>query len=421
MIKTPLSTVIGGAFWTPGATVIGGQQSFSQLIKKLFSNNEQGFFYDPNDLTTMFQNAAGTVPVTGVGQPVGLMLDKSKGMTLGAELLTNGDFSNGAIGWSTVAGSLDVVNNTCTVTATTAGAIRLGQPITTVVGKTYRVSVTILSLSAGVDVVAREGASLGAMGAINASYATTVAKTMTMYFVATSTDTVIYMNMTSSAIGQKYSVTGFTCKELAGNHAYQTTSASRPILRKNATTGAYYLEFDGSDDFLQTNNIDFTSTDKVTVIAGVRKLSDYSTGKIVELSNSVGNIGTFSLNAPDSNGASNFAFATNGVGLSDVKVYGFASPTSTVLTAFGNNAASTVQLKNRLRVNGVYPTATYGGSIGAGNYGNYPLYIGRRGGTSIPFNGHIYSLIGVGRLTTDSETAAIEKELAKRAGVTLSV
>ena len=24
MIKTPLSTVIGGAFWTPGATVIGG-------------------------------------------------------------------------------------------------------------------------------------------------------------------------------------------------------------------------------------------------------------------------------------------------------------------------------------------------------------------------------------------------------------
>lgn len=24
MIKTPLSTVIGGAFWTPGCTVIGG-------------------------------------------------------------------------------------------------------------------------------------------------------------------------------------------------------------------------------------------------------------------------------------------------------------------------------------------------------------------------------------------------------------
>lgn len=58
---------------------------------------------------------------------------------------------------------------------------------------------------------------------------------------------------------------------------------------------------------------------------------------------------------------------------------------------------------------------------GTGNYGNYPLYIGRRAGTSLPFNGHIYSLIGIGRLTTDSETAIIEKEFAKHAGVTLSV
>ena len=40
MTKTPLSTVIGGAFWTPSCTV----------MKKLFSNNEQGFAYDPNDL-----------------------------------------------------------------------------------------------------------------------------------------------------------------------------------------------------------------------------------------------------------------------------------------------------------------------------------------------------------------------------------
>ncbi len=78
MIRTPLSTVIGGAFWTPGATVIGGNTStFDQQIQKLFSNGEQGFFYDPNDLSTMFQNAAGTVPVTAARQPVGLMLDKS--------------------------------------------------------------------------------------------------------------------------------------------------------------------------------------------------------------------------------------------------------------------------------------------------------------------------------------------------------
>ena len=80
MIKTPLSTVIGGAFWTPGATILGSSsQNLTQLIKSIFANNEQGFAYDPNDLTTLYQDAAGTIPVTASGQPVGLMLDKSKG------------------------------------------------------------------------------------------------------------------------------------------------------------------------------------------------------------------------------------------------------------------------------------------------------------------------------------------------------
>ena len=89
MIRTPLSTVVGGAFWTPSCTVIGGAKlgsetviggntpTFDQQIQRLFSNNEQGFYYDPNDLSTMFQDAAGTIPVTAAGQPVGLMLDKS--------------------------------------------------------------------------------------------------------------------------------------------------------------------------------------------------------------------------------------------------------------------------------------------------------------------------------------------------------
>ena len=52
--------------------------SFETSVRNLFANNEQGFFYDPNDLSTMFQDAAGTVPVTAVGQRVGLMKDKSE-------------------------------------------------------------------------------------------------------------------------------------------------------------------------------------------------------------------------------------------------------------------------------------------------------------------------------------------------------
>lgn len=43
----------------------------------LFDSGEQGVWYDPSDLSTMFQDAAGTVPVTKDGDHVALMRDKS--------------------------------------------------------------------------------------------------------------------------------------------------------------------------------------------------------------------------------------------------------------------------------------------------------------------------------------------------------
>lgn len=43
----------------------------------LFSNGEQGAWYDPSDFSSMFQDSAGTTPVTTTGQSVWLILDKS--------------------------------------------------------------------------------------------------------------------------------------------------------------------------------------------------------------------------------------------------------------------------------------------------------------------------------------------------------
>lgn len=54
---------------------VRGEAAFSPL--SLFAAGEQGAWYDPSDLSTLFQDSAGTVPVTAVGQPVGHMLDKS--------------------------------------------------------------------------------------------------------------------------------------------------------------------------------------------------------------------------------------------------------------------------------------------------------------------------------------------------------
>ena len=166
MIRSSIARAVSSPVTRP---VNGAKFSFETVMKKLFTNGEQGFFYDPNDLSTMFQDAAGTIPVTAVGQPVGLILDKS--------------------------------------------------------GR--------------------------------------------------------------------------------NNHARQTNSASRPILRQNSSTGAYYLEFDGSDDFLQTSNIDFTATDKVSLFTGLRKLSDAVTAIVCELSaNLNNNVGCFYLAAPSGSNVS---------------------------------------------------------------------------------------------------------------------
>lgn len=52
-----------------------GSSEFSPL--DLFAWGKQGVWYDPSDKSTLFQDVAGTVPVTKDGDPVALIRDKS--------------------------------------------------------------------------------------------------------------------------------------------------------------------------------------------------------------------------------------------------------------------------------------------------------------------------------------------------------
>lgn len=47
------------------------------IVSLLFGASENGVLYDPSDFSTMFQDSAGTTPVTAVGQSVRKILDKS--------------------------------------------------------------------------------------------------------------------------------------------------------------------------------------------------------------------------------------------------------------------------------------------------------------------------------------------------------
>jgi hypothetical protein len=154
-----------------------------------------------------------------------------------------------------------------------------------------------------------------------------------------------------------------------------------------------YLSFDGTDDSLSTGNI-VPGTDKAQVFAGLRKLSDAAVGTVVELSNSIAsNTGSFNLQAPGNTSGVYYNVASRGSAAnaanqrSDFTSTG-AAPDTVVLTSTHDIAGDLTTFRR----NGVVgPNAT--GDKGTGNFLTYPIYIGRRGGTTFPLNGQIYGLI----------------------------
>lgn len=205
-------------------------------------------------------------------------------------------------------------------------------------------------------------------------------------------------------------------KDLSGNnnHALQANSTSRASLITDPS-GYKSLKFDGIDDGYVTPSINFTNTDKVTVIAAVRKLSDASQGVIAEFGVGVYNtVGSFGLLAPSIVSGGNFYFGSSGTVFSTyLSRAGKLSPISALINCSASISAPLIKIKVNT------DEAISNTSQGTGNYGNYPLYIGRRGGTSSPFNGQIYALLVIGKLLDNATTVRIEKEFAKYMGVTL--
>ncbi len=393
MISPKITNLGYSNLWTSMSTILGYASNFDQQIQKLFANGEQGFFYDPNDLSTMFQDAVGTVPVTAAGQPVGLLLDKSKGMVLGDNYLTT-DTLDFTIGWADTASVTAKSKNSFTVNGT-GGCFAVFDGL---IGKAVSVR---LKGRCGVSWVFRNGTDLN--GAVNVPAGE---------FDVTSTNPAIFKNYASIYFtingASTLTLDSISVDEIKGNHAYQAASAARPILRKNAVTGANYLEFDGSDDFLQTSNIDFTSTGKVTSITAIN--ASTSIGCVFETGSSLPTTdGTFGLFRGDK-----LQFGARGTMYRLINMDAVVIPEVLVVKADIENGNISVNQNGQ-------PFSTLNQSLGIGKFGNHPLYIGRRAGTTLPFVGRVYGLIGISKLTTDNETAAIEKELAKRVGVTLNV
>ena len=416
----------------------------------LFGSGEQGAWYDPADLSTLFQDTAGTTPVTAVEQAVALMLDKSGRGNHASQatstkrprysrrvnLLTKTEQFDDAV-WvvNTLAGS----NCTKAANATVAPNGTLTADLITSTGLVndfiYQVPplasgrAVTLSLyvknhdSTAMSVMARTSvtsltAAINWTGSVLSSITLTTGTSASFVDVGSGWYRVS-LSFTTGEVNQFMRIfpgTG-TSVYLWGASLTLGIDSHLPYQWVNTDTDydadpakfPGYLRFDGVDDALQTGNIDFTGTDKMTVWAGFTKLSDAAAGIVCELSpNLSSNTGVFSLLAPVA--GSTYGFYSKGASLAGaVSGLGRIAPHSSVITGIGDISGDRATLRE-LSVQTVQTTTDQG----SGNYGNHPLYIGGRGGILSHFNGRLYGLIVRGAQSSLSQIEAAELYTRRR-------
>lgn len=455
----------------------------------LFASGEQGVWYDPSDLTTMFQDAAGTTPVTGVEQPVGRILDKSgrgnhatqtttasrpvlsarvnllqktEQFDHAAWVKTNTSVSaNSAVAPDGTIAADTFIPSAGTVFGSSSGAyfnsLSVFNQSISVAATTYKYRLRVKS--AGYDMaqlrVAEGNLLFGtnqaetlvllSNGAVNSQGGTGNLTNVTG--ACTRTDDGwcdITLTFTSGSAQTLYfglwvwNSTAVTSDGIKGLHLWgadirvANESALIPSYQRVNTATNYdtagfplYLRFDGVDDSLVSPNINFTSTDKMTVFTADHSVWDGQNRVIAGLSSGAYSFdGTFWLAAYDW-GFSAYPIVYLRGNLRGAAPYGNDQRTLGVRRLIRSIrmdiGKSNLSEEVLVRVNGsaqALAGAPLDPSAGFGNFGNYQLYIGRLGG-SFPFNGRLYGLIVRGAQTDDLHLTNVERYLANKSGVLL--
>lgn len=413
-----------------------------------FASGEQGVWYEPSlSNGTLFQDAAGTIPVTNVEQPVGLMLDKSgRGnhakQTTSADrpvfsarynLLTKTEQFNDAA-WAKDTGVTVTPNqetapngqNTADLISLVAGAkaLYVNHP-TGWVAKSQTTHSFYIKAGPGFS---------------GSTIVYSVVDSTVSAHVITLTDSWQYIRLTVNATGGAF-YHEWNNKNyqqpvqfyLWGASVVPADQAHLPYQRVNTATDydadpvkfPPYLKFNGVNSWMVTPSIDFTATDKMTVFCGDSCAWDSKTRVLFGLSGVVNstNPGVFWLTAFDGGSAARSALylrqslRTVALFNPDLTTLGFRT---NVRAASLDISASTRAEEIKMRVNGVASTVSayaFDASAGEGNFTANPLYIGGSGGYY--FNGNLYSLIVRGATTDNAHLTHTEKYIAYKTGITL--
>ena len=435
----------------------------------LYTGGVAGAWYDPSDygaggtggVGTLFQDSAGTTPVTGVEQVVGRMLDKSGNgyhatatgtarPTLSARvnLLTKTEEFDDAA-WATnatiTAASGIAPNGTNTASKYQGNGVATTQYVYYTTQYNNKAG-ELLTVSAYLKYGNRRYVQLF-VGATGSDMFGCVVDLVTGTISSTGVRAGgVYSSSSIISVGDGWYQVSVTGSSTATNNGYwqllatdnSSWTAGTPNIAANTlytlvwgadlrvtndgvniptyqrvntatdydTAGfPLYLSFAGAQAMSTPANIDFSGTDKMLVCAGVRKLSDAALADVVELSANAGtNSGSFFLFAPRNTATADFGYRSTGTTLQDAtSAASFASPYTAVLSGVSNISAPVATL----RINGSQ-VANNTGSQGTGNYGSYPLFIGARNLASLFFTGRVYGLIVAGSQYTAGQVSATE-------------
>jgi hypothetical protein len=192
---------------------------------ELFDANETGVLFDPSDLSTMYQEHTGLTPVTAPGQPVGLILDKSRGLTLGPNLITNGTFDANITGWtnsSPATGNISWSGGKLLVERVSGGLSAYQTLTGLTIGRIYRADFNFEAVTGGVTRIVAATTT----GVPGVSW--TSLNNGPVFFPATATTMYLHLSL-NSANGTSGVYDNISVREFSGTYANQPTAASRPI------------------------------------------------------------------------------------------------------------------------------------------------------------------------------------------------
>jgi len=180
-----------------------------------------------------------------------------------------------------------------------------------------------------------------------------------------------------------------------GNHALQGTSPAQPILRVTSG-GLYYLEFDGTDDFM---SVAYTTTfNNITRSAAYRAAAS----NIFLDEDNVANRGSFWTTTTNGN----LRFYNNASGI--IASGGWSHNVDEVVVGTINSSgAATIDGSGNSQTGTVSVPSIGGIRLGSGGSGANWL------------DGRIYAVVDLDRVVTAQENTNLQTYLANRSGVTL--